>query len=157
MKRVIVWPVFIGVMVVAIGASASPVAKQRIAIEEKTTVSFAGTGTFRLIPLTPGPLRADSGSFTFFGGFRGITIRGGQEVKTYAGLDTLDGKRGTLRVKATSTSTDSGFGYDGGGSTWSFVEGTGSYASLKGGGRGTIVSTPSGTVLSRYEGYVTVP
>jgi hypothetical protein len=132
-------------------------AKQRIAIEEKATVEFGGSGTFKLIPLTGGPVKADAGTLTFTGAFRGIRIQGGQEVKTYAGVDTLKGKHGTLRIKATNTKTDSGFGYSGGVSTWSIAEGTGAYGGLTGGGRGTVVGTPSLTVIGRYEGYVTAP
>ena len=46
----------------ASGGAASPNAvKQRIAIEEKSPAPASGSGTFRLIPLTPGPLKASPG------------------------------------------------------------------------------------------------
>ena len=112
---------------------------------------------FKLIPLTSGPIKADAGTVTFTGSLRGSTIKGGQDVKTYAGVDELVGKRGTLRIKAQNTSTESGFGYQGGVSTWSIAGGGGAYAGLKGGGHGTVVATPSRTAIGRYEGYVTAP
>jgi hypothetical protein len=139
----------------ASGGAASPNAvSQRIAIEEKATVTANGSGTFRLIPLTPGPLKADSGTFTFTGGQSGSpAIRKGQSVTTYKGVDVLQGKNGTLRIPNVTLTVDAGGGYGVGKETWSIAAGTGAYAHLIGGGAGANVGTPKGIVLTRYEGY----
>jgi hypothetical protein len=126
---------------------------QRIAIEERWRVD-SPTGTFRLIPLTPGPLKSDEGTFIFPESTGQAMIRGGQSVTVYKGVDTLTGAHGTLIVPNVSSSTDAGGSFQAGVSTWSIAKATGVYASLRGGGRGSIVATPEGLVLTRYEGYV---
>ena len=117
----------------------------------------ASGGTFRLIPLTPGPLKEDSGTFTFSATQRPTVIRDGQTVTTYKGVDMLKGKLGTLRIPGVNTSLDAGGGFQAGTSTWSVADGTGAYADLRGGGRGAVVGTPKGIVLGRNEGYVSTP
>ncbi len=146
--------ILLGAVLVSVGAAEPTARKQRIAIEEKVQLG-ATSGTFTIIPLTPGPTKADSGTFTFSATTQPTAIRGGQSVTTYKGVDELKGKRGTLRVPAVTTSTDAGGGYGAGTATWSIGGGTGAYAGLEGGGRGTVVGTPRGTVFTRYEGYVT--
>jgi len=136
------------------GAASSNAINQRIAIEEKSTATAAGTGTFRLIPLMPGPLKADSGTFTWTGGQSGSpAIRRGQSVTTYKGVDTLKGKHGTLRIPNVTFAVDAGSGYGTATQTWSIAGGSGAYAHLSGGGAGANVATPKGIVFGRYEGY----
>lgn len=137
------------------GAAGSSTAKQRIAIEEKSTATASGTGTFRLIPLSAGPLKADSGTFTWTGGQSGSqTIRKGQRLTAYKGVDVLKGKHGTLRIPNDTFAVDAGGGYGAATQTWSIAGGSGAYAHLSGGGAGANVGTPQGTVFGRYEGYV---
>jgi hypothetical protein len=126
---------------------------QRVAIEERWRVD-SPTGTFRLIPLTPGPLKADHGTFTFPETPGEGIIRGGQSVTVYRGVDTLTGVRGTLTVPNLSDAADAGGSFQVGATTWSVGAATGVYAGLRGGGHGSLVATPDGLVLTRYEGYV---
>jgi hypothetical protein len=141
-------------LVVAIGASASPQAKQRIAIEEAVK-GTARTGTFTLFPLTPGPLKQDSGTFAFEIKASPTVVRGGQRVTKYTGVNELTGKRGTLRITNVFTTSRAGGGNIVGTGTWSATRGTKAYAGVMGGGRGSAVLTPRGFIFTRYEGYVT--
>jgi hypothetical protein len=145
--------VLVSSVLVSAGAAEQAVKKQRIAIEERGA-DGSTSGTFTLIPLTSGPVKADSGTFTFSATHQATAIRGGQSVTTYQGADRLKGKHGTLRVPNVTKATDAGGGYNAGTATWSLETGTGSYAGLHGGGRGTVVGTPQGSILTRYEGYV---
>ena len=137
---------------VSSGTAGPLVKKQRIAIEERVAHG-ARSGTFTLIPLTPGPLKADSGTFTFSVTTEPTIIRNGQSITTYKGVDELKGKRGTLRIPNVTAATAAGGGYGAGTATWSIRSGTGAYAGLKGSGRGAVVGTPEAD-LTRYEGYV---
>ena len=142
---------------IATGAHEVAVKKQRIAIEG--TFSSAG-GAFKLIPLTPGPLKKDSGRFTTT--FTGAPsnppppiVRNGQTV--YQGgsaTDQMTGKHGTLRVSAAHIEGVSAGGayaiYTG---TSTFGRGTGVYAGLGGGGTFVAVILP-GQDRFRYEGWV---
>ena len=139
---------------VSVGSARALANKQRIAIEEKSTLGTHG-GTFRLIPLTPGPVKADSGTFTYTAQPLPTAIRNGQRVARYTGTDTLTGKRGTLYISNTTASTDAGGGYSVGTGTWSVGGATGAYVGLNGRGRAAAVGTPGGLTISRYEGYVT--
>jgi hypothetical protein len=139
----------------SVGQARTLAKKQRIAIEERITLG-AQSGTFRLIPLTPGPLKADSGTLTYTAQQLPVVIRDGQRTARYKGIDALAGKRGTLRIPNTTASTDAGGGYSAGTGTWSFGRGTGIYTGLSGRGRVSVAATPSGLIVTRYEGYVSV-
>ena len=140
--------------VVSITAAAAPTAKQRIAIEERGDRN----GTFKLIPLTPGPLKADAGTWMFLGDTQLPTvIRNGQQVTRYRGSDGFKGKYGTFRLSVVSFVVDAGGGFQAGTQTWSFRSGTGAYSGLGGGGAGAFVATPHGGGGDRFEGYVTIP
>jgi len=154
------------VPLIAVAAVAAPLAvagsvgtdsgKQRIAIEEKSTLG-APSGTFRLIPLTGGPLKADSGTFTFSATQTPTVVRDGQTVTTYRAVDTLKGKLGTLKIPSVSNVSAAGGGFFALGGPWSVGSGSGAYAGLRGGGRGSGVGTPKGVALTRYEGYLVAP
>jgi hypothetical protein len=133
-------------------STGAPTAKQRIAIEERW--QDGTVGTFKLIPLSKGPVKADSGTFTFPAAVSTVTIKDGQTVTTYNGTDTLDGRNGTLTIPNIQRFTDVGSSYQTGAGAWSISDGTGSYRRLHGGGGGSTVATPDGIVLTRYEGYV---
>ena len=93
------------------------------------------------------------GTFTFSATSKPTVMREGQSVTTYKGVDALKGKHGTLRIPNVTAATDAGGGYGAGTAKWSIGAGTGAYAGLQGGGRGTVAGTPE-TDLTRYEGYV---
>jgi hypothetical protein len=145
-------------LIAVIGATASTQKRQRIAIQEAArSTGKSGTGTFTLTPLTPGPLKRDTGTYTFTVKISLTVIRGGQRSTTYTGVDELQGKRGTLRIPNVILGSRAGGGYQIGAATWSVKRGTKAYAGIAGGGRGGFVLTPRGFVFSRYEGFVTTP
>ncbi len=150
----------IGMTVAAVlataGAAGTAATKQRIAIEERA-VSDSPTGTFKLLPLTPGPVKADSGRATFSLKRGGTSTASGQRVATYAVTQTLTGKRGIIEIRAVTKSTDAGGGYLAGSGPWSITGGTKAYNRLHGGGRQSGVLTPAKVIFTRYEGYVTLP
>jgi hypothetical protein len=129
-------------------------AKQKIAIEEK---SAAGSkiSTFKLIPLTAGPLAADSGTFTSSAKLQRTVVRNGKKVYFYSGVDNLKGKHGTIRISSLSAITTAPGGYYVGVGTWKVRAGTGAYTGVSGGGSAKAVAAPSGSASGRYTGYVT--
>src|SRR5262245_15428339 len=141
---------------VASAGSAAGARRQRVAIEERA-VSGKPTGTFKLLPLAPGPLKADSGTFTFSAKEKPAVEVDGQRVTTYTTTDVLKGKRGTMVIRSVTSSTNSGAGYLVGTGPWTATRGAKSYAKVSGGGVGSGVVTPRGVIYTRYEGYLTVP
>lgn len=142
---------------VATGASDTAVKKQRIAIEG--TFNLAG-GKFKLIPLTPGPLKQDSGRFqTAHSGIADNEvsfIRNGQKVSRSSGgvTDRMTGKNGTFSIASGSFEHVLAGGGDGiltG--RWTFGSGTRAYEGLGGGGAFVAVMR-LGPDSFRYEGYV---
>ena len=146
----------VAVAMVATAGSAAGARRQQIAIEERG-VSGKRRGTFRLLPLAPGPLKADSGTFTFSLKEEPAEEVDGQRVTTYTATDVLKGKRGTLTLRSVTSSTNSGAGYRVGSGPWTAMRGTKAYAKASGGGAGSGVVPPRGIIYSRYEGYVSVP
>ena len=129
--------------------------KQRIAIEVSWPESEKDVGrTFRLVLLGSGPLRADTGVVTGSTIEVSSVIRDGRRVATFMSVQTLTGKRGTLRIRSVDETSEAGSGYRAGAITWSVGGGTGAYLGLSGNGRGAIVITPQGPATQRYEGYV---
>lgn len=145
---------------VATGASDTAVKKQRIAIEG-THNSGTQTGKFTLIPLTPGPLKRDSGRFkTVSTGAPGNPptpfIRNGQSVLQLTGgfSDQMTGKNGTFSLGSQGLELVSAGGvYAVLTGRWGLDRGTGAYAGAGGGGTFVMVSLP-GDERFRYEGYV---
>jgi hypothetical protein len=139
-------------LMLTVSGSASPVGgRQRIVIDEALQGSRQ---TFVLTTVTAGPLTDDSGTASFVGGLRASGSRDGQDFKRYGGVETFQGKHGTLRVPNTVVSTEAPRGYGVGVGTWTISGGAGSYAGLRGGGRQSVVGTRSGATFTRYEGYV---
>jgi hypothetical protein len=135
-------------------ASSAPVAKkQRISLVG-TFSTLTGTGTWRLVPLTPGPLEADSGTLTGSGSTGPTTFRNGQRVVVITGGDTMTGKRGAFAVTQSVESTNVGRRYSADIGTWSLRGGTGAYEGLTGKGRFAAVGLPNGTLLVNQEGWV---
>src|SRR5688572_18155534 len=115
--------------VLVIGALASPlvstgtagpnVTRQRIAIEERFN-TMTSTGTWRVTPLTPGPITRDSGKLTWSGGVTGSAMRNGGKVALIVGRHTLTGKHGTITLSHQVESADVrlGSGYSADVGTW---------------------------------------
>lgn len=140
----------------ATGSTDVAVKKQRIAIEG-TFSSGLGTGKFKLIPLTPGPLKKDSGTFKV--GFSGTPIdptpqiRNGQSVTFVAGRDDHTGKNGTFSVTQRLEIVSAGGSYAVVTGTWTFERGTGVYEGLAGGGAVAAIVLP-GDDRFRHEGFL---
>ena len=155
-------PVRLGIVIAAAAAAVLTAAgsagiaapKQRIAIEERVANQ---AGTFKLIPLAPGPIKADSGKVFYTLKPGAIVTTLGQRVTTYTVTQTLSGKRGVIELKGTTKSADAGGGYLAGSGTWSVTDGTRAYAGLRGAGRESGVLTPAKIFHTRYEGFVTLP
>jgi hypothetical protein len=138
----------------SVGGVTATTAKQKIAIEEK---SAAGSkiSTFKLIPLSAGPLAADSGTFTSSAKLLRTVIRNGKKVWFYSGFDNLKGKHGTMRISGLSAVTTARGGYYVGVGTWKIRAGTGAYAGVSGGGDAKAVAAPGGAASGHYTGYIT--
>lgn len=138
-------------------ASANPAeTRQRIAIVVRA--NFAGSGTFELISLSPGPLQRDSGKVTSNGSHNGTRIRGGQRVTLISGTDALRGKQGTLRVTQSIETAEVGDGHEVITGTWSLdiYTTTGAYKGFVGGGRlSGIEFRKTNRLIIRQEGFVT--
>jgi hypothetical protein len=144
----------------ATGATGAPVKKQRIVIEGTFNIGTS-KGTFKLIPLTPGPLKQDSGTFTGTGAFEPAVIRNGQRVTPVIGSDRLTGKNGSftvgqrLEIVAAGGPVAAGGRYSVVTGTWSLSGGTGSYAGLAASGGYAAVAFPRvGNVRFSEEGIV---
>jgi hypothetical protein len=140
----------------ASGATGEPSAtKQRIAIEERFVLA-TGKGTFRIIPLSPGPLKKDTGTLVGGGEVSAPFIKkNGQKVNIVKGFSNYSGRNGTLRVTQRVETHNAGFGNGADTGTWSVKTGTGLYAGLRGGGGFAAAgSLKTGIVFSRSEGYV---
>ncbi len=127
--------------------------KQRIAIVERVSLA-GGKSTFELIPLSPGPLKHDSGTVEPNGDFSGYITREGLRIQVGSGSDELTGKRGSFRLTGALEHVPIAGGYYVDTGRWSMSAGTGVYAGLVGGGRFVAIVLPSSRVLSRQEGFV---
>ena len=136
--------------------------RQRVAIE--ITMPLDGpTGSFVLRGLTPGSPTSDVGSATFTSGPTPVFIArviNGQSVDRFRAIDTLEGSQGTLVISLQVDFVSAGGGgYLVGTGRWSIIDGTGIYASWRGGGGSALVSPPSPPGqhgYSNHEGFVTV-
>ena len=143
-----------GATLVAVPTGSAAPAKQRVAIEISLNLS-TGKGTFKVIPLTPGPLKRDSGTFVGGGDFKPAVIRkNGQRMTLIIGEDNHVGKNGTFRLTQRVESVDAGRGWTADTGTWSFAKGTGAYAGVTGGGGFAAAGPPTGILVAREEGYV---
>jgi len=133
----------VGLAAVALTSGAEPepdaakqrVANQRVAIVSKGVENPSGSGDFVLTPLEAGALKRDSGTTSSVWSER-VVMRDGQRVAIDHGVETFEGKRGTLRTRFRIEWVEAGNGYHVATSTWKVVGGTGRYAQIAGGGRG---------------------
>ena len=140
--------------------SAGPaVTKQRIAIVETGNPDpDVNALFFELIPLSPGPLKHDSGAEYATGNqnFGNPFIRDGQQVFPLVGTDKLVGKNGTFMLPARLESVDLNTAYSIQTGTWSFKSGTGAYEGFTGRGRfAGVFMMQKNRVVNRLEGFVT--
>jgi hypothetical protein len=132
---------------VATGSTTAPAKKQRVAIEGIFDTG-AGKGTFRLVPLTPGPIKPDAGTFTGGGEISPAVVRNGQEVTVITGVDRHTGKHGSFTVTQRLTMVTVGGPLAGGAryrivtGTWSFGGGTGDYEGVVGQGAYSAIQFP---------------
>jgi hypothetical protein len=139
------------------GSTQTAVKQQRIAIESKFSFSTS-KGTFRLIPLTPGPLKPDSGTFAIGGQATpnppGEILEKGQTVELITASERMTGKRGSFSIAVRLKSRSAGGGYTADVGSWSFEQGTRAYAGLIGGGGIAAVTLPNSQLRVRREGIV---
>lgn len=143
------------VVLLSVASAGSQATKQRISflqVFDPTTES----GSWKLVPLSPGPLKADSGGQKGGGKVGAQTLRNGQRVLPIVGSDKMTGKRGTLVISQSLVSTGVGRRYTADIGTWKVVSGTGAYEGMTGGGRFAGVGLPGGKVIINQEGWVTV-
>jgi hypothetical protein len=88
-----------------------------------------------------------------------IVMRAGQRIAIDDGVETLKGKRGSVRTRFRIEWVDAGNGYHVASSTWKVVRGTGRYAQIAGGGRGggMWLERGKGPWSGRSEGFLTLP
>lgn len=142
-------------VLLSVASAGSNATKQRISFLQ-TFDPATGAGSWKLIPLSPGPLKADSGTQKGYGTASAEALRNGQRVIPIVGSDNMSGKRGTLVISQRLVSTAVGSRYTADIGTWKFVSGTGAYQSMTGGGRFAGVGLPGGKVIINQEGWVTV-
>jgi hypothetical protein len=156
----------VALAVVALTSGAEPesdpgkkrTAIQRVAIVSEGVQNTSGAGQFALRPLEAGAVTRDSGTVSATWSER-VVMRAGQRVAIDNGVETLKGKRGSLRTRFRIEWVEAGNGYFVGDGTWKVVRGTGQYAEIAGGGRGGHVwlERGRGPWSSRLEGVLSLP
>ena len=111
-------------------------------------------GTFEVIPLSPGPLQHDTGTFDSSGEFGNFVVHGGLRLQIGHGSDALTGKQGTVALSQQVQHVNVVGGYFVDTGTWSFAGGTGAYVNLAGSDRFVAVALPSNRLLVRQKGIV---
>lgn len=165
LMAIAVLAVVVALAVVALTSGAEPdsdpgkkrMAIQRVAIVSDGVQNASGAGEFALKPLESGALDRDSGTVSATWSERVVT-RQGQRVAIDTGVETLKGKRGSLRTRFRIEWVEAGNGYFVGDGTWKVVHGTGQYAEIVGGGRGGHVwlERGRGPWSSRLEGVLSL-
>ena len=162
MKHRILIVAFAGVAALVVvsavaSGSTSAVRSVRIAISERDCVScLSHNGTFSLVPLKPGVVEFDKGSFTYVAGNPKVVYRDGQLIEIVSGTDTLKGKNGQIVLRWRAEAVAAGWGNEIATGTWSIASGTGAYAHLRGSGRLGVMfpAPPAKHVSGQYEGFV---
>jgi hypothetical protein len=132
----------------AVAAAGPQAAKQRVEIQVKDGAPFV------LTPLTPGPIRPDTGTATFCCWTMRSTMRDGQAIDIGNPRWTLTGKLGTIVGRNQIGFVDIPDGLAVFTGTWKVIRGTGVYAGLSGGGRVAGVQFANGTAKAQFEGFL---
>ena len=145
-----------GVTLVGVASGGATATKQRVAIDGKFSPNEE-KGTFKLIALSGGTLKGESGTLTGQGRIAAPVVRkNGQEFTAVTGSDTYKSASGTLTVSQRIEIVEAGRGYYVNTGTWKVVSGTGAYEGYVGGGTFVAAEPPNGGVLFfREEGYLT--
>lgn len=139
-------------------AAASPeVPRQQVEITATGVANPASSLKFVLSPLSPGGLRADSGTETSTYTSH-VVVRDGQRVEIANWVTTCKGKRGTFVLRVRIEHVDAGNGFHIGTGTWRFARGTDAYAGITGGGRvaNAWVDFGSRALSERRDGFLTL-
>jgi hypothetical protein len=133
------------------GGSARP-KPQRIAIALDKAPGFV------LTPLTAGPIRGDSGTWTACCWTDRSVIRDGQSASIDDPTLTFKGKRGTFTWHAKVTFVNLDNDYTVATAVWKIARGTGAYAYLQGHGRQAFVSKTDakGNLADKVEGLMSL-
>lgn len=112
-------------------------------------------GVFELTPRDAGTLERDSGTESSVWSER-VVQRKGQRVAITTGVQTLDGKRGQLKIRFRIGWVEARGGRHVGTGTWKVLRGTGQYARMAGSGRSRGEWSESGPWSGRSDGFVSV-
>jgi hypothetical protein len=136
------------VTLTAVASAGSTTAKQRVAIHLKGATGFV------LTPLTPGPIKPDTGTATFCCWTERHIMRNGQAIDINNPQMTLAGKHGTVVTRNVIGWIDVPDGYSLFTGTWKVIHGTGVYAGLTGGGGAAGVGLPNGNSQVTFQGFL---
>jgi len=112
--------------------------------------------TFVLVPLTSGPIRRDSGTYSSCCWTQRFYTRDGQSIEIDDPTVTMKGKRGTFIWHERLTFVDINNGYDVATGSWTIVRGTGAYTHLHGHGREAAVDKNNVEVAVQDQGLVSL-
>jgi hypothetical protein len=155
-------PIALVVLAVAVtlastAAGSSAVARQRVTITTQAPKTTK-VSPFVLTPLQSGSIKPDTGRLIVGSEQSHEVTRDGQDVFVSVSTSTLKGKLGSLVVRTRQDWTEAGNGYNASTDTWKVVRGTGQYAGVTGGGRGTTVwFEPNDHWSGRAQGFLTTP
>jgi len=141
--------VAVAAVTVGLATAGSATRQQRVEI---TFHSLAKT--FELDPLTSGPIRRDSGTYSSCCWTRRFYTRDGQSIEIDNPTVTMKGKRGTFVWHELLTFVDINNGYDVATGPWTIVRGTRAYSRLHGHGREDAVDKNNVEVAVQDQGVV---
>ena len=140
--------VLVASVTLAVAAGANPSAKtQRVEIKMRGSAH-----AWVLTPLTPGAITPDSGIASLCCYTERKVVRDGQAVEINDPTMTLVGKHGILVIRNRIEWTNLPDGWAVASMTWKIIRGTGAYAGVTGGGRGSGVTTLTAKLKAQLEG-----
>lgn len=136
-------------------ATAGPSAKPR---QQRIAIALDKAPGFVLTPLTAGPIRGDSGTWTACCWTDRSVIRDGQSASIDDPTLTFKGKRGTFTWHAKVTFVNLDNDYTVATAVWKIASGTGAYAHLQGHGRQAFVlrTDAKGNLADKVEGLMSL-